>query len=112
MFEAGSVMKVFTAAAALDEAAVQPDTVFDLSWGTLQIGSKTIRDVYHDPLLTTAGIIKRSSNVGAVKIAQRLGREKLHAALLAFGFGAKTGIELPGEQAGTLRPGAKTASSG
>ncbi len=107
VFEAGSVMKVFTAAAALDEGAVQPDTWFELGWGQMQIGSKTIRDVYHDPQLTMAGIIKRSSNVGAVKIAQRLGREKLHAALVRFGFGAKTGIELPGEQAGTLRPGAR-----
>lgn len=106
VYEAGSVMKLFSVAAALDAGAVAADTPFDLSWGVLQIGPKTIRDVYHDPLLTTAGIIKRSSNVGAVKIAQRLGREKLHAALLRFGFGAKTGIELPGEQAGTLRPGA------
>lgn len=107
VFEAGSVMKVFTAAAALDEGVIAPDTLFDLSWGTMQIGPKKIRDVYHDPQLTTAGILKRSSNVGAVKIAQRLGREKLYAALRRFGFGEKTGIGLPGEQAGTVRPGAK-----
>jgi cell division protein FtsI (penicillin-binding protein 3) len=107
VFEAGSAMKLFTVAAALDAGVVRADTAFDLQWGTLQIGSKTIRDVYHDPILTTAGIIKRSSNVGAVKIAQRLGRERLHAALRQFGFGAATGIELPGEQAGTLRPGAR-----
>jgi cell division protein FtsI (penicillin-binding protein 3) len=107
VYEAGSVMKVFTLAAALDDGAVAPDTLFDLNWGSLQIGTKKIRDVYHDAQLTTAGILKRSSNVGAVKVAQRLGREKLHAALVRFGFGAKTGIELPGEQAGTLRPGAR-----
>jgi cell division protein FtsI (penicillin-binding protein 3) len=107
VYEAGSGMKLFTVAAALEAGAVTPDTVFDINWGALQIGPKTIRDVYHDPTLTTAGIIKRSSNVGAAKIAQRLGRERLHAALLRFGFGAKTGIELPGEQAGTLRPGSR-----
>ena len=107
VFEAGSVMKAFTVAAALDAGAVAPDTLFELQGGTMRIGPKSIRDVDHDWQLTTAGIIKRSSNVGAVKIAQRLGREKLHAALVRFGFGAKTGIELPGEQAGTLRPGAK-----
>ena len=106
-FEAGSVMKVFTVAAALESGAVAPDTLFDLQWGSLRIGSKTIRDVYHDPQLTTTGIIKRSSNVGAVKVAQRLGREKLHDALERFGFGGKTGIELPGEQSGLLRPGQK-----
>jgi cell division protein FtsI (penicillin-binding protein 3) len=107
VFEAGSVMKAFTVAAALDAGAVAPDTLFELQGGTMHIGPKSIRDVHHDWQLTTAGIIKRSSNVGAVKIAQRLGREKLHAALVRFGFGAKTGIELPGEQAGTLRPGAR-----
>ncbi len=106
-YEAGSVMKLFTIAAALDDGAVAPDTWFELGWGKLQIGSKTIHDVYEDPRLTTAGILKRSSNVGTVKIAQRLGRQRLHAALVRFGFGARTGIELPGEQAGTLRPGAR-----
>lgn len=107
VFEVGSVMKLFSIAAALDAGAVAPDTWFELHWGSMQIGAKSIRDVYHDPHLTTAGILKRSSNVGAVKIAQRLGRERLHAALVRFGFGARTGIELPGEQAGTLRPGAR-----
>jgi len=107
VYEAGSVMKVFSVTAALDEGAVQPDTPFDLQNGLLRIGTKTIRDVHAVPQLTTAGIIKHSSNVGAVKIAQRLGREKLHAALQRFGFGARTGIELPGEQTGRLRPGAK-----
>lgn len=107
VYESGSVMKLFSVAAALDAGAVTADTPFELQWGVLQIGPKQIKDVYHDPTLTTAGIIKRSSNVGAVKIAQRLGREKLHAGLVRFGFGARTGIELPGEQAGTLRPGAR-----
>lgn len=106
-FEAGSVMKIFSIAAALDEGAVAADTLFDVGWGRMQLGSKTITDVYHDPQLTTAGVFKRSSNVGTVKIAQRLGRERLHAALLRFGFGAKTGIELPGEQSGLVRPGTK-----
>jgi cell division protein FtsI (penicillin-binding protein 3) len=106
VFEPGSVMKVFTAAAAIEDGAVAPDTWFDLNGGVLRIGPKAIRDVHHDPGLTAAGIIKRSSNVGAVKIAQRLGREKLEAALRRFGFGARTGIELPGERTGTIRPGA------
>ena len=102
-YEAGSVMKVFTVAAALDDGAIAADTWFELSGGALRIGTKTIRDVHHDPALTTAGIIKRSSNVGAVRVAQRLGREKLHAGLTRFGFGGKSGIELPGEQPGRMR---------
>ncbi len=103
-FEAGSVMKVFTVAAALDEGIVTPDTGFDTNPFT--VGPKTIRDVHHDPYLTVAGIIKRSSNIGTVKIALRLGRERLHAALKKFGFGGKTQIELPGEVSGWMREGA------
>ena len=103
-FEAGSVMKLFSVAAALDAGAVTADTWFDTQGGAMKLGRKTIRDVHHDKVLTTSGIIKRSSNVGAVKIAQRLGREKLHAAFKRFGFGAKSGVELPGEQSGRVRP--------
>ncbi len=105
VFEAGSVMKLFTIAAALDAGIVSPTTEFEVS--SIQVGPKTIRDVHHDTLLDVSGIIKRSSNVGTVKVAQRMGKEKLDAALRRFGFGAKTGIELPGEGSGTLRPGAK-----
>jgi cell division protein FtsI (penicillin-binding protein 3) len=106
--EAGSVMKIFSVAAALDDGTVAPDTEFDLGGGQLQIGSsKPIHDVHPDPYLTVAGIIKRSSNVGAAKIALRLGATKLYAALRRFGFGARTGIELPREDAGTVRDGGK-----
>src|SRR6185369_16431884 len=66
-----------------------------------------IRDVDHDPYLTVAGIIKRSSNVGAAKIALRFGSENLYAALRRYGFGRRTGIELPGEQSGMMREGSK-----
>jgi cell division protein FtsI (penicillin-binding protein 3) len=107
-YEAGSVMKVFSVSAALDAGVVTPETEFDLNNGSIQIGtSKPIRDVHPDKYLTVAGIIKRSSNVGAVQIAQRLGKDKLHDGLVRFGFGTRTGIELPGEQAGTLRPAKK-----
>jgi cell division protein FtsI (penicillin-binding protein 3) len=103
-YEAGSGMKLFTIAAALDAGVVTPETEFDLNNGSMQIGSHTINDVDHDKYLTVSGILKRSSNVGAVQIGQRLGRERLREALVRFGFGAKTRIELPGEQAGTLHP--------
>ncbi|HEY0482256.1 MAG TPA: penicillin-binding protein 2 [Kofleriaceae bacterium] len=107
-YEAGSVMKVFSIAAAIDDGVVTPDTEFDLGGGQLQIGTtKAIHDIHPDASLTVAGIIKRSSNVGAAKIALRFGSAKLYAALRRFGFGARTRIELPGEQAGTLRDGAR-----
>ena len=86
-------MKVFSVAAALDAGVVTPDTLFDLSGGSFQIkgASHPIRDVHADGNLTVAGIIKRSSNVGAAKIALRFGRDGLYAALVRFGFGARTG---------------------
>jgi cell division protein FtsI (penicillin-binding protein 3) len=107
-FEAGSVMKIFSVAAALDDGTVTPDTELDLNGGQMTFGrSQSIHDVDKDPYLTVAGIIKRSSNVGAAKIALRFGGPKLYAALKRFGFGSKSGIELPGEQSGMLRNGAK-----
>ena len=108
-YEAGSVMKLFTIAAALDDGVVAPDTEFDLGFGVFHIPgrAKPITDVDHDPYLTVSGIIKRSSNVGAAKIALRYGSMKLYQAFKRFGFGARSGIELPGEQAGLMRDGAK-----
>lgn len=105
VFEAGSVMKVFTVAAAIEEGTVKAETEFDVQGGAMQVGPKTIRDVHPYKYLTVSEIIKHSSNVGAAKIAMRLGREKLYGYLKQFGFGARTGIELPGEQRGTLRDG-------
>ena len=103
-FEIGSVMKVFTIAAALDAGKVSLDEYIDVQDGSLQIGSKIIRDDYHDKRLTLSGIIKRSSNVGAVKVARRLGKQGLHDALLRYGFARETEIEMPGERTGKLRP--------
>jgi cell division protein FtsI (penicillin-binding protein 3) len=108
-YEAGSVMKVFSVAAALDDGLVTPDTEFEIGGGTLVLPGRAtpIRDVEHDLYLDVTGIIKRSSNVGAAKIALRLGAAKLSAALRRFGFGKRTGVELPGEQAGLVRDGSK-----
>lgn len=102
-FEAGSVMKVFTVAAALDAGAVRPDQAIDVEKGRYRIGRKVYRDTHRDEVLSVGGVIKRSSNVGAIKIAFALGRQKLHQAIRDYGFGASTGIELPGEQRGLVR---------
>ncbi|HEY0195601.1 MAG TPA: penicillin-binding transpeptidase domain-containing protein [Kofleriaceae bacterium] len=108
-YEAGSVMKLFTVASALDEGIISPDTEFDLGGGVLRLPGRAtpITDVDHDPYLTVSGIIKRSSNVGAAKIALRFGAVKLYQGFKRFGFGGRSGIELPGEQAGLMRDGAK-----
>ncbi len=104
-FEAGSVMKVFTVAAAIDDGTIRPETGFDLENGAMMMAGRRspIRDTHPVPYLDVTGIIKHSSNVGAAKIALRLGSTKLYGALRKFGFGAKTQIELPGEQPGMMR---------
>lgn len=104
VYEAGSVMKIFTVAAALEEKLVSPTTSMAIG-ASFKVGRKAVRDTHVYPSLTTSEIIKVSSNIGATKLAMRLGREKLHRYLQLFGFGAKTGIELPGEQNGKLRDG-------
>ena len=103
-FEAGSVMKVFSVATALENGVVTPDTELQIG-NSFSVGNRAITDHEFDAYLTVTGIIKRSSNIGAAKIALRLGGEKLYAGLHAFGFGGKTGIELPGERVGMLRNG-------
>ncbi len=102
-YESGSVMKVFTVAAAIEDGMLSATTELDVQG--LVVGPKAITDVHPYKYLTVSEIIKHSSNIGASKIALRLGREKLYAALKSFGFGAKTGIELPGEQTGRMRNG-------
>lgn len=105
VYEAGSVMKVFSVAAAVEDGIVTPNTGFAIGAG-FKVGPKIIRDTHVQPYLSVSDIIKVSSNIGASKIALRLGREKLYAYLKKFGFGSKSGIELPGEQSGKLRDGA------
>ena len=102
-FEIGSVMKIFTIAAAIDAGVIRHDQVIDVDKGRLRIGRKVIRDTHDDESLSVSDIIKRSSNVGAAKIAMLLGKLRMYEALRSYGFGQKTGIEVPGERAGLLR---------
>lgn len=104
VYEAGSVMKIFTVAAALEEGLTTPSSGHAIG-ASFKVGPKAVRDTHVYPYLTTSEIIKVSSNIGATKLALRIGRERLHSYLQLFGFGAKTGIELPGEQTGKLRDG-------
>jgi len=107
-YEAGSVMKVFSVSTALEAGVVTPDSEFPIG-NSFQVtrGVHAITDVHFFPSLTVAGIIKHSSNIGAAKIALRLGAQRLYEGYKRFGFGARTGIELPGEQVGMLRNGDK-----
>lgn len=100
--EPGSTMKVFLTAAALEDKKVNPSTKFNCENGRRKIGSAVIKDVKARGTLTVSEIVKYSSNIGASKIGELMGRDKYHSYLKKFGFGEKTGIGLPGESKGQL----------
>ncbi|MFH2057312.1 MAG: penicillin-binding protein 2 [Pseudomonadota bacterium] len=100
-FEPGSVIKVFTAAAAL-EKGFSPNSIFFCENGNYKIGRSTIHDTHPRDWLSINQIIKYSSNIGAVKIGETIGDKALYQSLDAFGFGRKTQLECPGETSGNL----------
>jgi len=104
VYEPGSTMKPLMLAGAFEEKAVKPGELIDCEQGRMMIGNRPLHD--HEPfgLLTPREIIQHSSNIGAAKIGMRLGSERLHDWLTAFGFGRPTGIDLKGEVGGLLRP--------
>ena len=103
LFEPGSTFKVITIAASLEEGLTTPDEVLDCQMGAIYIGSRRIRDHRPFGLLPVREILAKSSNVGAIKLGLRLGPERLHRYIRRFGFGARTGLPLPGEIAGLVR---------
>ncbi|HZL19751.1 MAG TPA: penicillin-binding transpeptidase domain-containing protein [Polyangia bacterium] len=104
LYEPGSTMKTFTIASALDAGVVKADDRFDCLMGRMMVGRYSIHDTHPHGVLTVAEVFKFSSNIGATKIARRLGRDAFAEALTRFGFGHPTGIGLPGERAGLVRP--------
>ena len=102
-FEPGSIFKPFLAAAALEERVVHPLERFDCSAGKIQLANRTISDAHKNGVLTFTDVIAESSNVGTIKVAQRLGKERFARYITAFGFGKKTGVDLPGEISGQLQ---------
>jgi len=106
-YEPGSTFKVTVVAAALNEKLVTPAQIFDCENGTWFYQRRPLHDFHPYGNLSVADIIKKSSNIGAAKIAVLLGNARLYAYLKQFGIGECTGIELPGEEAGLLYPVSK-----
>ena len=103
LYEPGSTFKLITLAAAFDQGITRPEDVFDCENGAVYVAGHRIRD--HKPfgLLSVADILAQSSDVGAIKIALRLGAPKFYDYIRAFGFGQPTGVDMPGESKGLLR---------
>jgi cell division protein FtsI (penicillin-binding protein 3) len=104
-FEPGSVNKIITAAAAIEYDLTNPDEVLSVP-GSIGMGGVSIKDAWgHGVLpLTTTGVFGKSSNVGTLMLAQRVGPERFYDMLGKFGLGQRTGVGLPGESAGIVPP--------
>ncbi|MBI4685032.1 MAG: penicillin-binding protein [Nitrospirae bacterium] len=103
-YEPGSTFKIIVGTAALEEGIVDLDTKFDCSKGFIAVGGKVIHDAHKHGVLTFREVIQKSSNVGSVMIGMKLGKEKIYEYAKHFGFGENTGIDLPGEVSGWIRP--------
>jgi len=104
VYEPGSAFKMVTISAALEEKVTNPNEVFDCQMGSIVYNGMRIRDAEPHGLLPVWGVLAESSNVGAIKIALRLGDERFYKYIRAYGFGQQTGIELPGETRGITKP--------
>ncbi len=104
VYEPGSVFKVVTLSAALEEKLTNPDEVIDCQNGAIVVNGLRIRDHKAYGMLTVAQVLANSSGVGTIKVGMRLGNDRFDKYIRAFGFGAQTGIELPGETRGLAKP--------
>jgi cell division protein FtsI (penicillin-binding protein 3) len=104
MYEPGSVFKIVAASAVLNEGKATPETSFFCENGAYRYVSKVLHDVHSYGNLSFADVIVKSSNIGTVKAAALLKPETLQSYIEAFGFGKRTGVDLPGEAPGYTRP--------
>ncbi len=103
-FEPGSVFKVVTLSAALETTNLRPDTIINCGGGKITLFGRTIHDDHRYGELSMEDVLARSSNIGAINIGLKVGQDKMYEYVRRFGFGQRTGIPLPGESPGMVRP--------
>lgn len=103
MFEPGSVFKIVTASAALEEKRVSEEDKFFCENGSYRVGNHILHDHTAHGWLTFREVIAESSNIGTTKVAQILGPDIVYKYVRLFGFGSKLGIDLPGEISGSIK---------
>jgi cell division protein FtsI (penicillin-binding protein 3) len=101
-FEPGSTMKIFSVAAAIESGAFMANSPLYCENGEYKIGRNIVHDTQPHKWLTITDIVRLSSNIGAVKVGEKIGAEQLYTTLKEFGFGTRTGIDCPGETTGRL----------
>ena len=104
MYEPGSVFKIVAASGALNEGTVTPETVINCENGKWNYGFKVLHDVHPYGMLPMMEVIVKSSNIGTVKIALKMGGQKFQSYVKSYGFGTGTGLDLAGEAPGFTRP--------
>jgi cell division protein FtsI (penicillin-binding protein 3) len=104
VYEPGSTFKLVAISAAIDQGLTRPDELIDCQMGSIIVNGLRIHDHKAFGLLPVSKILADSSDVGAIKIALRLGDERFYRYIRNFGFGQQTGIELPGETRGLAKP--------
>ncbi len=103
-FEPGSTFKIFLAAGALDSGKISERDIFFCENGRIRVYDRFIHDTKRHGWLSVASILRVSSNIGAYKIADKIGKDVFYHYILGFGFGGRSGIDLPGEAPGSVRP--------
>jgi cell division protein FtsI (penicillin-binding protein 3) len=103
-FEPGSVFKVITLSAALETTKLRPETMVNCGGGSITLFGRTIHDHNRYGSLSMEDVLARSSNIGAINIGLTVGQNKMYEYLRRFGFGRRTGVPLPGESPGMVRP--------
>lgn len=104
IYEPGSTFKPFVIANALQHRVIRKDETFDCHHGEYRMGKRVLHDHHPYGTLSVTDVLVKSSNIGMAKIGERLTNPGLYETAVLFGFGRKTGIELPGELTGMLRP--------
>jgi cell division protein FtsI (penicillin-binding protein 3) len=104
IYEPGSTFKVVAYSAALEKGLVQPDDRIDCQNGSITVAGRLIHDGHSYGVLTIADALAKSSNVGAIKLGLLVGNDSMYDFAKRLGFGARTGVDLPGESAGIFRP--------
>ncbi len=103
-FEPGSVFKIITLSAALETTNLTPFSIINCGNGVMSLFSRVIHDTHPHGAITMEDVLAVSSNIGAIKIGMQIGNKNLYDYIRRFGFGQRTGIELPAEAPGILRP--------
>ena len=103
-FEPGSTVKIFTIAAGISAGVITPTQRLFCEKGMMAVDNVVIRDTHPASWLTISQVLAQSSNICAAKVGLSMGGNKLYTAFRRFGFGLETGVPLPGESSGTLRP--------